>query len=667
MPISRYLAAAAALGLSLPAAGPARAGDVTVVDEIISIGTRSPGGIRAGETGGSVTVIDAGDLQARQTRLVADVLRDVPGFAVSRSGGAGGFTQVRVRGFEANHVLMLIDGVEAADPFLGQFDFAALLADEVARIEILRGAQSALYGSDAVTGVINYVVPTGAEAPGTSARIEAGSFDTFGGAARLAGVSDAGLDYVVSAAHQSIGGFPGQSDGLGTRDLGSQNSALNAKLAWPASENLTLRGVLRLSASDGDTNDAPFPDSLIVDTPGMGYEATSLTYGLGADYTGPGGWSHSLSVQGLEAVNEGFAGGGRNARSEGQRFKASYVGAFAVDTGGAVHALTGAIDHERETFQNVISAFGADTTRRSIDNTGLVAQYDLRLGQDTGLGAAVRHDENDVFDNAVTWRAHAWRWVGPSLRLRTAAGTGIKNPSQTELFGFNAALFPFVGNPNLKPEESESWEVGADILLSGGRGELSLTWFDSTLQNEIYSAFGGFDLAPDCPAPPLGQSTTCNRPEESQQQGLELALAADLTDTLDLNFAYTWLDAEEGGFEEIRRAPHIASLNLDWRSRDQRLGATLSVRYNGKQQDTNFSILTPDLFAGDPDFTELPAPFGRVELPAYTLVNLAGDYRLSDRVEMFGRVENLLDEDYYEVITYRSAGATAYVGVRGRF
>jgi outer membrane receptor protein involved in Fe transport len=160
--------------LALAAALPAYAQDydqppeTNTGDEIIVTASRSGEGVKADQLGGSVTVIDDEALNQRNTRIVSDVLRDVPGVAVNRLGAVGGQTQIRIRGTEGNHVLVLIDGIEAADPYQGEYDFGTLLADADARIEVLRGQQSALYGSDAIGGVIHYMTLSGAEAPASA-------------------------------------------------------------------------------------------------------------------------------------------------------------------------------------------------------------------------------------------------------------------------------------------------------------------------------------------------------------------------------------------------------------------------------------------------------------------------------------------------------------------
>lgn len=642
-------ACTAALLSALPVAAFA-ADEASEVSEVV-VATRAPNGISPDDVAGSLSVITPAQIEQRQVRVVSDVLRDVPGISVSRTGGVGNFTQVRVRGAEANQVLTLVDGIEAADPFFGEFDWGTLLADDLARVEILRGQQSALYGSDAIGGVINYVTPTGREAQGYRLRVEGGSQGTFGAAGRAAGVVG-DLDYAFTGAYQTTDGYvvaPG-----GDRDIGSTLGSLAAKGAYKVSDQLTLRGVARWTSTKADVNGQDFGTTgFALDSDGSTVDATSL-YGLAAADLSlmDGRWTHSLSIQGVDSKRDTVTAFIRSGGDKGTRVKGSYVTSFRIESGSLTHTLTGAVDLEHETYQNTApnSAFGPDTTKRGVDNTGLVGQYDLAIGEVAGLGAALRYDENDLFDNATTYRLQGFWRVRPDLRLRAAAGSGIKNPSQTELFGFNASAFPFHGNPNLKPEKSEGWEIGADLSLAAGKVKLGATWFDSTLKDEIFTDFSApiaLCTVPGLPVP-FSCTTTGNRTTDSRQKGLELYADARLGEAWTVNAAYTWLDAVEAGAEEMRRPPQIASLNVIWRPTD-RGSATLTVRYNGETFDTEF------------------ANFTRVQLKAFTLVNLAGAWKLNDTVELYGRVENLFDEDYQEVSGFNAAPRAAYAGGRTRF
>lgn len=613
-------------------------------DEVIVTATRAQGGAERTTLGTSVTSIDAIDLELRQTRAVSDVLRDVPGIAVSRQGGVGALTQVRMRGAEANHTLVLIDGMEVADPYQGEFDFSTLIADDVARIEVLRGQQGALYGSDAIGGVIHYITASGAEAPGVRGRAEYGSFDTWNATVRVADVAGP-VDFALSAGYQSTGGTP--TSRFGTRDLAAQNSALSGRVVFTLADNFRIRAIGRYTQTDADTNgqDFNFPPGptygYVIDTNESA--ETTGAYGLVSAELDmlDGAWTHALTLQGVDASRDGYESGAKSSGDDGSRLKASYVTSFKFGSDAVAQTITGAADYERERFQNT-SPFlsAAQSLQREIENVGLVAQYDAVINGVVGLGLDVRRDENDLFDDATTYRAQASYLLPSDTRLHAAFGTGIKNPGIFELFGFNPATF--VGNPNLKPEKSEGWEAGIEQSFLDGAARIDVTYFDSKLTDEIYTVFGS--------TPPFF-STPDNRTTESAQSGVEVSGQILLGKSWRAFATYTWLDAQENGVVEVRRPENTGSANLSYRAPDDTFGAFLTVRYNGAQYDNNFTL------TGGP----------RVLLSEYTLVNVGGDFRVGKLFDIYARVENALDEEYEDVYTYRTPGRAAFVGVRAGF
>ena len=272
-------------------------------DDIVVTATRSGDAIPADLVGSSVTVIDNQDLQDRQTRFIVDVLRDVPGVAVDR--GIGGLTEVRIRGADANHTLVFIDGIKSDDPYDAQFDYATLLNDEASRVEILRGQQSSLYGSDAIGGVISYTTLSGREAPGYSARIEGGTQGVYAGGARAAGVVGDTFDYAVSSSYFHTDGYPVAPGGK--LDTGSKTLSTTAKFDWTPTANFTLTGVGRYSFLHQDLNDqeiSPFsptiqgyPIIVAVDTPGDFTRNRGLSGILGATWNlFDGHWTNAASA-----------------------------------------------------------------------------------------------------------------------------------------------------------------------------------------------------------------------------------------------------------------------------------------------------------------------------------------------------------------------------------
>ena len=349
-----------------------------------------------------------------------------------------------------------------------------------------------------------------------------------------------------------------------------------------------------------------------------------------------GRWTHDLSAQIAEIDRETDSPFGLTSASEGDRVKASYVTALRLADD---HNLTFAADYERESFRNALAASGGFTGRRSVEQVGFVGEYRYS-GEAIDLSAAVRYDANDRFRDATTFRVGAGYRLTGTTRLRAAAGSGIKNPGFFELYGFVSGQF--IGNDALRPEKSTGWEVGVDQDV-GDAARLSVTYFDSALDGEIFTTF---------PAPNF-IATPANRTTESQQRGIEVSLAAKLADAWSLDAAYSYLDAEENGVEEVRRPQHIASAALTWTAPNDAASATLVVRHNGA---------TPDVAFTDPSFVPV-----RVTLDDYTLVNLNARVKLGEGVNAFARAENLLDEEYEQVFSFVSPGRSMVVGVEARF
>ncbi len=583
---------------------------------------------------GSPSFIDPEDIEQRQTRDIADILRDVPGVAVAATAGQ---TQIRLRGSEGNHVLVMVDGIEVSDPFGGEFDLGTLQAEIGSSLEVLRGPQSALYGSDAIGGVVAYRSASGNERSGLSARLEAGSFGTINGSARV-GIGDYASNLALSATVVSTDGTPNAIGGA--RDIGRDSYTLSGKGEVAATDTLSFRAAGRFITTKGDFNDQDFnPASptlgFVIDSPETTYE-NEATYALvGARLeTLDGQWTHDLSAQIADITRDTFGPFGRTSGSKGQRLKGSYVSSFDLSP---EHNLTFAADLEREEYRNRDPFGFAFTGTRSARNIGLVGEYRGSFGE-LDLNAAIRHDFSNRFDDATTFKVGAGYDLTDSTRIRAAAGSGIKNPGFFELFGFFDGTF--IGNPDLNPEKSTEWEVGVDQTIGDVR--ISATYFDATLKNEIFTSF---------PAPTF-IATPDNRDTNSKRRGVEVSARANLGQ-FTLNAAYSYLDAEENGTREVRRPKHIASAALDWRMPDDSISAGFTVRHNGAATDSAFT---------DPSFIPVT-----VTLDDYTLVNLYGEVALTDKIRAFARAENLLDEEYEQVFSFVSQGRSVIAGISVSF
>jgi vitamin B12 transporter len=606
--------------------------------------TASPVSLPEREVGSAISVITAEQIQQRQARFVLDLLRDVPGLAVSQPGTPGNLAQVRIRGAEGNHTLVLVDGVRANDPAAeNEFDFAHLVADDIERIEILRGPQSAIYGSESLGGVISIITKRGRRGVQAGGYVETGSFSTANSNAYLRGAGDI-YDFALSASQRD--GQGANISRFGSERDGYRNKTLGATGALRPTGVVEFNAVGRYveSTTRFDTQDFFSPTS-----PSFGFAIDSADTTRAYQYYGridgklkalDGRWTHRVGAEVMNSRSSNQAANVVNSTNEGHRERYDYLTTLQIDQDGAArprHAVSLGMDRTDETFVGRSAFVNNDVSN---DRTGVFAEYRLSLFERLFLSAGGRHDDNNMFQDADTYRLTAAFLVpGSGLRLHGSYGKGIKNPSFFELFG---VFPPFVGNPDLKPETSRGYDLGVE--QSWSRGKIDITYFHADLQDEIVPVFG-----------PI--STAVNQTGESRRSGVEVQGSARINDAWSFAGHYTYLDAEEqtaaGAMRvrEIRRPRNIAGMNFNYAFRDKRGNVNLGVRYNGAQLDNAF--LDPVTFAPT-----------RVTLGSYTLVNFAVSYDLARNVTLFGRIENLLDERYEQVFSYRSPGLGAFLGVR---
>lgn len=586
----------------------------------------------ADEIGSAVTVITAEELEQRQIRIVSDVLRDVPGLAVNRSGGVGAFTQVRIRGAEGNQTLMLIDGIEVNNPAAGsEFDFANLLNAEIERIEVLRGPQSALYGSDAIGGVINVV--TKRPEPGLTlvARGEAGSSNTQDG---LLGLGYGGERFYLSG---SVNRFVTDGISVAERRNGNgeeddyDNTTARVKLGFSPVEALEIEavGFLVDSDRDGDVN-ATDSDDQSEALERYGQARARLTLFDGA-------WVQVLRASIIDVDRDDFDGtGAKTFASRGEKDKLDYQSSFLFSTpevAAAEHAVTFAVEREREEQLTDSSFFGRNNVE--VESYGYVGEYRVALWDRLFLSGSGRFDDNDhLFDNEVTYRGTAaYRHEETGTRLHGSIGRGVKNPTLFELFG---SASNFTGNPDLEAEEAFGWDVGVEQSFLDGRLIVDVTYFNTRIEDLIQGV----------------ANTAVNLPGTSEIQGVEVAAFAEPLPGLQLNAAYTFTDGEDAdGRELVRRAKHIASFNANYAFELFRRAANvnLGIRHNGKQDDFVFDAASNR---------------STVTLDSFTLINLGLSFEVHDGVEVFARGENLLDDNYQEVFGFGTPGIAGFAGLR---
>jgi len=544
-----------------------------------------------------------------------------------------------VRGGEANHLLVLIDGVEVNNPSQNdEFNWGNLVASDIERIEVIRGPQSSMLGSDAMAGVVNIITRSADQPLSTNIFSEIGSFNTQNNGISI-GLKDGAFD-------MRLGISDLQTDGdnisrSGSEKDGYENTNLNLKSGWRVSNQLNL--TLAARQSDGINEfdaDINF-DSLIDDQDDLS-KFLSSTKRLKADYSSlDGHWQHQLSIARSTNENAEFNGNIPGTATYSNKDQQRLVSSLLWSE--LNHRLSFLVEREEEKFQQrgVINDYGIfgiydPNQKRSRDTDSMALEYRADISDKLTVAASTRYDDNSEFNTGNTSRIEAIYQINDSLRMRSAYGTAIKNPTFTERFGFYTN---FIGNPSLEPEQSSNWELGIDQQFLEGRSSASVTLFNSELERAIDGNFMD---------PVTFRYTSVNRAGLSKRQGMELTTLNQFNDAVSLNFSYTYTDAVESDgndryVDEVRRPRHTGSLNLSWQVKDT-LHINTNAQYNGSQIDVVY-----------------PA---NVKLADYTLINLSANYKATQNLDIYIRFDNLFDESYEEVFSYQTLGFSANVGIR---
>ena len=603
--------AALACGLAAPVA----AQDAFAIPEIVV--SANIGETEASRTGASVSVLDAAEIEKTgETRLI-DILARLPGVAITSNGPLGGVAGVTIRGVSRNYVKVLFDGIDIADPSGPQvaYDFGRLTRFGLDRVEVLRGSQSAVYGSQAVAGVISLgtALP---DAVGTEQRaaIEAGSYETLSGSYSFGTRTETGA-LGLTLSHLRTDGFSAANEDDGNTEADGYEATRLSVRGEAILGDVTLSFAGFAERSEGDYDEG-FGSAVFDGTPDEVSEATSRGLRLGAEFDAFG-LSHEIALSGfrIDRTLSGTNGfGAFEFGYVGERDRLSWIAARQIGAG----RLSFGADATRDSYSN---DFGFGAAGEEFTTTGVFAEYDVALSDALDVTATLRHDDHSAFGGYLTGRlAAAWR-AGPDTILRFSAGTGFRAPSGYELAD------PFAGNPDLTPEESRSVDLGIEHRF-GADGMIRATLFDIETENLIDYSFATF--------------TYQQVPGTTKRRGLELEARQAVTPGLTLTGAYTYTDSETpagiAGAWSTEFGRHQLALGLDADLSD-RLTASIGL-----------------LHVAD-----------RPTLPDYTTANATFTYDLGNAAEAYLRVENLADEDYELVDGYGTSGRAFHVGLRKSF
>lgn len=629
----------AALGLAIPAAAQTVAAPVADPGIVVTA-NRTPQPLS--RVGQSITVIDLPELQRRQSQNVADVLRTVPGVTIARNGGIGGTTSVFIRGAESDQTVALIDGVKLNDPSTpgGGFNFGNLLVGNIERVEVLRGAQSVLWGSQAIAGVVNMITRRPTEDLTLNARGEYGYRNTGNLVANVSGKAGP-----LSA---SAGGGWFRTDGIsnfaesrgGTEKDGYENWGANANFNLAVTDAVSIDARGWLSRGRFNLDGFPPPSFAFADV-----NEESLTREI-VGYTGinaalfDGRFRNRLgfAITDTDRRNTSLDGAPLETfRGEGRNERLEYQGVFDIARGW--EATFGA---EQEVSRFSTSSFGGVPTTGRARIYSLYGNLVASPVAGLTLTGGVRQDDHDRFGGATTFGASGvYALAASGTTLRASYAEGFKAPSLFQL------LSNF-GNTRLRPERSTGWDAGVTQSLVDGRLQVSATYFQRDSSDLI--------IFISCPLPRTGICTdrpfgTFDNVALAEARGAEFALTLRPVDALTLQATHGIVDTRNRtpgsstfDLRLPRRPEHSTSVLVDYRWRfGLEIGFTI----------TNVSRSFEN--AGN-----------TVPLPGYTLADIRAALPVGDRLEITARIENLFDEVYETALRFGQPGRAAYIGARVR-
>lgn len=606
----------------------------TTADPLIVSATRIP--TPASEVASSVTLVTSEEIEAKQERTLHDVLQDIPGLVNPSYGGPGTQVYLFTRGTNVNHTKILVDGINIGDPSQsdGSANLAAILASDIERVEMLRGPQSGLYGSDAIGGVLNIVTKKGSGPAKFTGSIEGGSFATFNQNAAVSGSADR-VNYALNLAHFStqeevVQPVEAVKPGYQRQNYTNDNKVATGKFGVDVTDNLDLGLVLK--AADAGTNTLSDNRS---STTGLGYMGTAHNYqddrqfmvrGTVHQTLFDGVFDHTLGLaDNYERRHYAYASNAGQTPSVygGDRIKGDWQGNIRVTPDEVV-----TIGAEREQFS--LSDLVPQKFTTNSANTAGFTQLQSKLDEHFVDTISLRHDANDQFGSANTYRvAPAILLPETGSKIKASAGTGFHAPSLDQLY-HNYPSYNFYGNPNLKPEKSLGWDTGFEQELVSGKVQFGSTYFHNNIKNMIVSGLNGQGVY------------TYNNVSTATTKGFENFVSYLPTEGLTLRADYTKTLTEnlQAHRELVERPKNKFGLSAIWQATND---LRLSVTGTGVSNSYSYYYLNT---------------------PGWWTANVAADYKLNENLSVFGRIDNMFDRKYAEMLGYQAPGIGVFAGIK---
>ncbi|HLA26398.1 MAG TPA: TonB-dependent receptor [Syntrophales bacterium] len=600
------------------------AGPKTLLEEVVVTASRIEEPVKYAPD--AVTVINRETIDKKASQTVLDVLRDVPGIYVSQNGKNGVAASIYLRGTFNAHTLLMIDGVKVSDPIApdGKMSIADISADNIEKIEVIRGAQSVLYGSDAIGGVINIITRKGEGKPEITLSAEGGSFVTF---VEKAGVKGAAkkVQYTAALSRLDSEGISSADEDMGNPEKDGKH-ATNVSARVDAEISETLRGgiSLRHSRSRTDLDGYDFVARSVVDADEE--QKTRITsFNLDLDHDLAGWWQQVIKIGATKTKRENLANDAFNGTYSGTTKLASWQHNFFIKD---ADTLTAGFDYQEERG-DVESPWG-NVPEQHAHTESFFIQNKLTPLKGLSFTLGARHDDHETFGGKDTYKtALAYFYEKTGTKIRGSYGTGFHAPSLYQLYAPATPWGP-IGNDKLGPETSKSWDVGMEQYFFRDRLSVSVTYFHIDLDDLI-----DYDWV-------KGYVNIAN----ARTSGWESALSFKPLSWLSANAQYTYTDTlnKTTGAALPYRPRHTGSAAVNVNPIDK-LNVNLNARYVGKRYDGIYGIDVPD----------------------YTVFNLAAAYSPLNRLQIFGRIDNLTNKKYQAIYQYGEPGIGLFGGVKLTF
>lgn len=584
--------------------------------------------IHQGEVGSSTSVVSAEEIKKSQKQTVQEVLREIPGVTVAQNSAFGGSSSVYLRGAKPGQTLVLIDGVEVNDPIAidRSFDFGNLTTDNIERIEVVRGPQSTLYGSDAIAGVINIVTRKGEGNPKFNGLAEAGSYSTYRENVSASG-SIKKFNYSLSATRLDSDGINKASEGC-EKDA-YQNSVLSSRLGYDFSETFALSLAARHTDSKTDLDDDASDDD-----PNHRADWKDTALKLALDQSFNTAWSHALSLS-WHKVKRNYEDQPDSkdlfddmmAGYKGDNQKAEWQHNYSPVEWSE---LTAGLEYERESGSSFYhsGSFTSEDKKETADNKAYYLQNQFKFKDKYFITPGIRTDDHELFGTETTEKISTSILFETATRLKANWGKGFKAPSLYQLYSV-------YGDKTLHPDESESYDAGFEQNFLKDKIVLDVQYFHNDYKNMVDWDTLTYKYKN------IGRALT-----EGFEAGVKYLPSETLT--FGLNFTCTESQDRDTGLELLRRPEKQVNFFTDW-TFNEKTNVSLGVTYMGSRDDIVY----------DASYNQV-----RVKSNSYITARLAASYEFRENILVFGRIENLCDKEYEDTHGYPMPGASFYAGIK---